>query len=626
LKNCTSPIRATLHVALSSIFTLALGACATPSTGISIARTDNCAGPAAGKEVCAIPAIQGSGAASAFVNTIQRTEGVVTRVVSNGYFLQDARGDGDAATSDALFVYTGTVPTVEPGQRLRLTGKVSEFTPGGATRSVTQLRDISDVQVLANGEHVAPQVISLANARLDALEGMLVSFSDPLTVAQTYQLAQRGEVTLTLGRREAPTNRYRPGTAQARELAAAHAANAIVLDDGVFAVPLRVPYLDNGATLRAGDQVRKLTGVIDFGPTGQSASGYKIQPTVPPRFESANPRPPAPPVVAGAVRVASANVLNFFTTFGDGSDAWGKTSPGCTQGGKVAKSYCRGADNMEEFERQRDKVVEALRALDADAVGLMELQNNGDVALAYLVDALNKAIGRKEYAFVAGVPDLGTDAIRVGLIYKPARLAPLGAPLTDNDPVHNRPPLAQAFRSAQGQVFSLIVNHFKSKGSCGGAGPGDANSGDGQGCWNQSRVKQARRVIEVLVPQVVAGAGGDPDVLVVGDLNAYGMEDPVQAFVDAGFVNEIERHVRPRGVPYSFLYDGALGYLDHALATRSLDGQVVGVAEWHNNADEPTVLDYNLEGKPTAQRAQLYRKDAYRASDHDPLVVSLRLK
>ena len=162
--------------------------------------------------------------------------------------------------------------------------------------------------------------------------------------------------------------------------------------------------------------------------------------------------------------------------------------------------------------------------------------------------------------------------------------------------------------------------------SCNGAGPGDANNGDGQGCWNQARVNQARRVIDVLVPKVVAQAGGDPDVLVLGDLNAYGMEDPVQAFVDAGFVNEIERHVRPRGLPYSFLFDGAVGYLDHALATRSLSSQVVAVAEWHNNADEPNVLDYNLEGKPPAERARLYRKDPYRASDHDPLVVSLRLK
>ncbi|QNA88437.1 hypothetical protein G4G28_07935 [Massilia sp. Dwa41.01b] len=141
-----------------------------------------------------------------------------------------------------------------------------------------------------------------------------------------------------------------------------------------------------------------------------------------------------------------------------------------------------------------------------------------------------------------------------------------------------------------------------------------------RGCWNASRVEQAARLRDYFLPQVVAAAN-DPDVLVVGDMNAYGMEDPIRLLNAAGYVNEIERFVRPQGTPYSYVFGAESGYLDHALASTSLDGQVAGVTEWHNNADEPEAIDYNIENGNT----EPYVKDAFRASDHDPVVVSLNL-
>ena len=76
---------------------------------------------------------------------------------------------------------------------------------------------------------------------------------------------------------------------------------------------------------------------------------------------------------------------------------------------------------------------------------------------------------------------------------------------------------------------------------------------------------------------------------------------------------------------YSYVFDGQSGYLDHALASPSLVAQVTGVTEWHINADEPTVLDYNVEFKSAAQVAAYYEADPFRSSDHDPVLVGLSL-
>jgi predicted extracellular nuclease len=324
----------------------------------------------------------------------------------------------------------------------------------------------------------------------------------------------------------------------------------------------------------------------------------------------------------GNVRVASFNVENFFTTFTDGGAASGLDGQGCSLGASVSKSNCRGADNLAEFQRQRAKIVAALAAIDADVVGLIEIQNNGDAAVSNLVDALNAAVGASTYAVVPQAADAtGGDAIRVAMIYKPSRLTLAGAALSEPDPLNNRPPMAQTFTAPGGGKFSLIVNHLKSKGGCPAAGDPDADSGDGQGCWNATRVRQAQRLASVFVPRVQAAAG-IPDVLLIGDFNAYGAEDPVNMLTGAGFINQIERFVRRGALPYSYVFDGEAGYLDHALASPALSAQVLGASEWHINADEPAVIDYNTEFKPQ----DLYTPSPYRASDHDPVVVSLNLQ
>lgn len=567
-----------------------------------------------------IPEIQGSGMSSPYANTVQTTTGVITRKFSNGgFFIQDPAGDGDPTTSDAIYVF-GYTTSAAVGERVRVSGTVTEYKPSNATRTYTELGKVTEVSVLGSGPAVQVTNIRLGDEDLSRYEGMLVRFTNDLVVNGNAYLGDRGELVLGSSRHETPTNRYRPGTPDAIALAAANERDTVILDDGLFSTPSQIPYLTDG-TVRAGDSIGGLTGVLDFGATGGNGAWYKLQPTEAPVFNRSNPREAVPTVAPGNVRVASANVLNFFTNFTDGTDVTGARSQGCFIGSGVRVSNCRGADNMAEFVRQRDKIVNELKGMNADAVGLMEIENNGDTTVAYLVDALNKAIGSTVYDYVRKPATTGTDAIRVAMIYKPAVLSPVGGALSDGDAINNRPPMAQTFQvKANGARFSLVVNHLKSKGSCGGAGAGDSDSGDGQGCWSATRVEQAQRLFNYFIPAVAANAG-DPDVLAVGDFNAYGHEDPIAFLTDAGMVNELERFIRPNGMPYSYVFDAQAGYLDHALATASLDAQVAGAAEWHNNADEPEVIDYNLDGKSDDE----YVNNAFRASDHDPVVVSLNL-
>ena len=568
--------------------------------------------------------IQGSGPVSPLKGRVTITEGIVTHVLpSGGYYIQDEEGDGNPETSDGLYIYTGTTPVTVPvavGDLVRVKGLVTEF---GSAGSVTELSNISATTVLAQGRAMTPTPIEFVpGVDFEPFEGMLVSIGNDLTVNDTAHLGGRGELTLSVGRRESATNRFRPGTAEAVAQAAANQANRLTLDDSLFSTPATVPYLGVDGTVRSGDTVSGISGVVDFGSLGSGGSGFKIHPVTAPQFSRTNARSSTPPVPASTYRVASANLLNFFTTFTNGDDIFGGTGQGCLLGIVVSKTNCRGADDLVEFTRQRDKLVAELLAIDADVLGLVEIQNNGDVAVDYLVSQLNAATGFPTYAYVAGAPATGTDAIRVAMIYKPAKVKPSGAPLADGDSINNRAPLAQTFKATNGARFSVIVNHLRAKSGCGSGA--NADLGDGQGCQNGTRVLQATRLANVFLPQVIA-ASGDPDVLVIGDMNAYGAEDPINVLQQAGLVNEIERFVRGADeLPYSYVFGGEAGYLDHALATASLDEQMAGAAVWHANADEPVVLDYNLDGKNEAADA-LYRNDAFRSADHDPIVVALDL-
>lgn len=543
----------------------------------------------AGASVTRTYQIQGSGSASPLVGQTVTTEGVVVGDYQGagqlgGFYIQDFRGDDDQATSDGLFVFNTSFP-VNVGDYVQVTGTVREFASGSGT--LTELEALSNVMLCESGAFVEPTPIELPVGEvgdLERYEGMLVTFPQTLTVTEVFNLARFGEVTLSAGGRL-----YHPNNGNGLgDSTTLNPRRRILLDDAsTVQNPATIPYLSGpgtDATRRVGDSVTSLTGILTFG-----FSAYRVQPVGPVGFTSTNPRPVAPEAVGGSLRVASFNVLNYFTTLGS-----------------------RGASNQAEFDRQKAKLVAAIAGLDADVVGLIEVQNNGDTALNDLVAALNAALGASTYAAIQ-TGAIGTDEIKVALIYKPARVTPEGNFQVDNDPVYSRPPLAQTFRDkGTSGRFTVVVNHFKSKG-CGGAA--GENLDTGQGCWNALRVQQAQKLLGFLEQLKTT----DPDVVLLGDFNAYAAEDPIRALTGAGLENLVLRSPAPKR--YSYVFNGESGNLDYAFVTPSLSPQVTGFTEWHINADEPRAFDYNTEFKPDDR----YASTPYRSSDHDPLLLGLSL-
>ncbi|HYO58203.1 ExeM/NucH family extracellular endonuclease [Archangium sp.] len=545
-------------------------------------------------------AIQGSGASSPLTGRPVTTEGVVVgdyqpAELQSGFFIQDAQGDGNPATSEGLFVYVpkGNALSsidVRPGDRVRVSGTVKEFRTGNGT--LTELDLVTALSVCTSGAGLPPTSVALpvrAVTDLEAYEGMLVTFVQELTVTETYGLGRYGELLLSSGGRLFNPTNGQGGTLEE------YARRRIVLDDGSSRQnPAPIPFLSSSSsdgTRRVGDTVRGLTGVLTYG-----TSEYRIYPTLAPAFVNANPRTAAPEALAGDLKVASFNVLNYFTTLNS-----------------------RGANSATEFARQKAKIVAALKAIDADIVGLIEVENNGTTALQNLVDALNAAYGAPVYA---AVPDpltgTGSDAIKVAFIYKPLSVSLAGPSISFPDPIFDRYPVAQTFHQGggDGQVgsdFTVVINHFKSKGSCPSSGDVDR----GQGCWNLKRIEQASKLLEFIGE--LQGRSSDADVLVIGDLNAYGEEDPVRTLV-AGGLEHLSLRI-PAARRYSYVFEGQSGELDHALATPSLAEQVRGITAWNINSDEPPVLDYNTEFK-TDDR---YAPTPFRSSDHDPLIISFDL-
>ena len=583
-----------------------------------------CAEPAAA--VTNIQAIQGPGARSAWAGRRVVAEGAVTLVTRNGFFLEQAQARGESRASRGVFVFTGGAPDVAPRQCVRLAARVVEFDVDALdnrethAHAVTQLQAVAGLQVLRAACDVAPIALSWPLAEGDDLarfEGMLVTLRGPWMVQQNFFLGHFGQLTLATGARvQAPTNLVRPGAA-ARALARANARRSLVLDDAsALPWPTPTPYLGADGTLRAGDTTDEITGVVDYGLASGRATGpgtWKIHPLRPPRFVRANPRAPAPAPVGGNLHIAAANVDNYFSTLADGQH-------GC--GPQHLANACRGARDPAAFERQRAKIVEMLVAIDADVVALMEIENNGATALRSLVDALNARVGAATWRPVdePGGPR-GGDAIRVALIYKPARVAIVGPARSDHDPVHSRPPLAQSFAaSASGRRFTVIASHFKSR-RCDGATGANRDRGDLQGCWNARRVAQARALVRFA--GALASASGVADTLLVGDFNAYAREDPPTLLAASGFADQVARF-DPQG--YSYVYDGAAGRLDGVFASATLASRITGVTEWHVDADEPVLPDVarsRVQGSP--EDAGAGRATPWRASDHDPVVVGLRL-
>lgn len=539
--------------------------------------------------------VQGTGEASPYAGRTVTVEGVVTGDFQGpdqfrGVFIQDA-GDGDEATSDGIFVYDKSANDLNVGDRVRVRGKVSEH------KNQTQITP-SSVTKLESGITIAPTELSLPVTNWERYEGMLLRFPQALTILDAHNFDRYGELTYGLDRQWVPTSVVDPGQ-PANDLLASNNADRLLVDDGRSSQNPSPAIHPNGKPMaqdnyfRSGDQVTNLTGIL-----GYDFESYRLQPTTGADHSATNPRPAAPER-QGNLRIASFNVLNYFTTL---------TSE---------NSHARGADTPEEFQRQQAKIVSALTALDADVFGLMEIENNG-TAVEDLVAALNAKAGEGTYAAVK-TGKIGGDAIFQAFIYKPATVDLAGSFTTLSfGTTGNRPSLVQTFRHREsGELVTVSVNHLKSKGS---ACKGDPDRSDGQGNCNTTRTAAAEKLVSWLGTDP-AGQGASRTVI-IGDLNSYDHEDPVTTLVAGGYADMEKKFSGEQA--YSYVFDGMAGYLDHALANPAAQESIIDARAWHINADEADILDYDMTYKKATEQ-DLYSPDPYRSSDHDPVVVSLQL-
>lgn len=577
-----------------------------------------------------------------------------------GFYLQEEDHDSDQnpLSSEGIFVFAPSLNTdVQLGDKIQISGTVGQYF------GETQLSDVSQVIIIDNNrlDDITPAHIVLHpdylttiggdgnyQPDLEAYEGMLVTFDQTLTITEQFQLDRFNEIKLVAGERPYQyTQLNAPDPAGFMQAQQALGAVRITYDDGLNTQNANIGLLDGfnnyqeQVAPRMGDTITGLTGVLDYKWAGNSASQstWRVRAhqnnvnifTSTEVGNSPNPRPATFEAPNGNLKVASLNVLNFFTTLDNGATTAAGHSP-------------RGADSEEEFNRQLQKLTLAITAMDADILGLVEIENEFDAAndsstaIEVLVNALNQALGNEVYDYVyPNSQFVGSDAIAVAFIYKPSTvtLAPGATALLDdavaatlpsfsdhdfnlepifNGEATNRVSLAASFTHlASSQVITIAANHFKSKGSSGLSDEQSLNfdQSDGAGFWNHRRTLAAKAVNEWLASDPTGITTSNR--IILGDLNAYAKEQPVQWLLDNGYRN-VESEFA-----YSYVFDGQVGTLDYLLVSDELWQALTQASVWHINADEADALDYNLD---------FGKSDAYfdgssptRHSDHDPVVA-----
>lgn len=628
-------------------FTWASPAMAT-FNGVNDGQIFTCSEPPPEEGECtSIPSIQGTGSESPLKGQNVKVCGVyVTAIVFNGFYVQEDLNSGDSSTSSSspmassgIFVFTGATPSdIVVGDPVDVVGTVQEFFDLTELTSVTYTKlDVGQVFVAAT-----PLVLPLDSIDdFERYESMLVSVQangmspSSLVVSEYFNLDRFGEVKVCA----VPNEKGRPyqfaqlnapdATGYAAHLDLLSRTCVFVDDNNGDQNPNPVEFggiypIDTADTLRGGTEVTTLVGPLFF-----SFGFWRVQPRSAADlvYNDANPRPTSPPNLnrddSSSVTVASANVLNYFTTIADND----------------ASCYARGADSDLEFSRQSEKTVLALSELNADVYGLVEVENFPGLAsldLARRLNELNPSRGYVPVSQKAGLTAIGRDFIRVEILYDANVLELVGAATLTDDQVkqtlrdassegvifngRNRVPLAAQFRKSLGGYLTVINNHFKSKGGSSSATGADSDQGDGAGAFNGVRKLAAQALLDWMSEEKLFRR--TKNILIMGDLNAYAKEDPVQLLFDNGFKSGEELFPTDLPPEYSYLFDGQFGTLDYILAKD--DVEVFGAGVWHINADEPDLLDYNLN---FGRDSSIFDGSVpFRFADHDPIVASIGVR
>ncbi len=595
---------------------------------------NNLADFACNNPVNRIHSIQGAGFQSPVQGAYVQVEAVVTasfQDTSNGglagFYLQelDVNADSNPLTSEGIFVYdNGFGVSLNPGDLVRVGGTVAEYF------EETQITEVTDVAVCATFQlgGVTPQSLNLpvsSFARFENTEGMWLNTGADLTVSDVFNAARFGEYTVSNGRLFTPTQVVNPGE-QVAALMEANARNKIIIDNGRTGT-YQLPFIagaDGINELSAANPLRNgyllyagFSGIMSY-----SFGAYRLRSLQAGAFTTnANPRLDQPATAPGNLRLATYNVENLFNTLQVSGNVCGPNALGC-----------RGATTVSEQDRQLAKITETLLALQADVVALIEIENDADDAtLALLTSTLNNQDVNADWAYIA-TGFLGTDAIKPAFIYRSSKVTPEGAFAVldssvdpDFDTSRQRPALAQTFVAANMSKFTAVAVHLRAKASCPASSDPNADLGDGQGCWNLWRTLSANALANWLTTDPTAS--GDDDYLILGDFNAYAMEDPLTALTAQGYQNLAVAANGGDPAVYSYTFMGEAGSLDHAFASPAMQAQVLTAAAWHINADE--VREFNYSEAPLRagldKPASFYNADPFRSSDHDPLVVELNL-
>ncbi len=571
--------------------TPSFGACGDPSTPIHLIQGNGVSTPLSGTQGIII-------------------EGIVTGDFQgqerlNGFFIQQKPEtiDNDPLTSEGIFIYDNDFGiNVNVSEIVRLQGDVLEID------SLTSIGHIIDLAHCGTAQPPAPKPLTLPvadTAVWENVEGMLVHISQTLAATGHEALGSEGAVDLALnGRLYYPTEIADPGEG-ALVVADLNNRSRITLDDGSqLNNPLPLPpYLGISNTLRVGDTLDGLTGILS-----ENSSGYRIQPAETVSFRREEHRPPAPPEPGDKLRLVSFDAGDYFN-----GDGLGGGFPGE-----------RGAKTAEEFARQRTKIINAISALQADVVALSGIENDGYgeySALQNLVNGLNEEAGDMPYTLIdPGLPHLGETATAVALIYRSARVLPLGPTVTINTTPFDAPnsqPLVQAF-AATGNDETIVVaaTQFHGRETCPPEEDSNADQGDGQGCYALLRKQSATALASWLETDPIGSS--EDDILILGNLNAYSQEDPLAELLGVGYTNLAMTLASGNG--YTSVVGGETGTLNHGLASPSLAGQVHQIIQWHINAAEPQALDYREGNQPG-----LYDPSPYRSTVQDPLLIDLDL-
>ena len=612
--------------------------------------------PAEPGSTVTIPEIQGTGSESPLKGQTVTTQGVVTAVWKgekslNGFTIQTP-GTGETApaeASEAVFVYTGGTgfyPSI--GESVEVTGSVDEY------YGQTQIA-LSTGSVLTDA---LPAVTSLSLEALpegdearEKLESMLLK-PGVHTVTDNYGLNRYGELGLAPGTEalRQPTDKFAPGSAEMHALEESNAAKYVILDDGSTrdftrdGASTKLPYImQNGSevkTIRTTNQVEFAdSGVI----LGYSHNQWRFQPTTMITGDSAtadlpitwDPARPEAPQVEGDYTVAAFNVLNFFINLGEDNGAKAYKDRFGNGVGSDSGTF-RGAWSKSAFNDQKGKILTALEGLDADVIGLSEIENAAntvggsyDDAVKYLVGELNTRAGSEKWDYVKAPANAAadTDVIRTAIIYKKDRVEPVGeATLLEDERFKGtaRTPLAAEFKPVADKCapkgpdsFVAVTNHFKSKGS---VANGDKDTGDGQGNNPNVRNAHAQAVLDGLSKQP---KWQKKATFVMGDLNAYSKEDAISIFRNAGYTIPVEE-LNPESewqAVASYQFSGRIGSLDHILANEHVDAKAAQT--WNINSDEPIAMEYS---RRNYTGGDVFEADnPYRSSDHDPVKVGFNL-